>query len=377
MILSPMRWMCAFVLSANPIMPPSAFPAAPGKKFRLPSRCSTASRFPNVLSMLSYRACASRFSASLHDNMLKTFGNRDAVEHLLGSLNFLPGAAGNALGGMIGFADNTNAHIQRIGDKIIHVSASGSWVEGPGGISTGGRFGPRASGGPIYGEGTSTSDSLFGWLSHGEYVINASSTKKHWDLIEAINKDQLYGMGAPGFAGGGSVGLQASSSEGNIIGGLNSWLNRMIDAFAQNIGSQMAAYGPYLGGGSLGAWISQAIGLTGVSPGWAGPLSVLIMRSSGGNPNAINLTDSNAAAGNPSQGLMQTIPSTFSAYHVPGTSWNITDPIANIAAGIRYILARYGDISAVQQANPNLPPRGYDSGGWLMPGLTTTANNTS
>ncbi|MGJ3559634.1 transglycosylase SLT domain-containing protein [Streptomyces sp. INA 01156] len=35
---------------------------------------------------------------------------------------------------------------------------------------------------------------------------------------------------------------------------------------------------------------------------------------SGGNPNAINLWDSNAKAGYPSQGLMQTIPQTFAAY---------------------------------------------------------------
>jgi SLT domain-containing protein len=105
-------------------------------------------------------------------------------------------------------------------------------------------------------------------------------------------------------------------------------------------------------------------------------LSVLIGRESGGNPNAINNWDSNAAAGHPSQGLMQTIPSTFMAYHQPGTSFNILDPIANIAAGINYIRAVYGDISNVQQANPNLPPKGYDSGGWLPPGITVAYNGT-
>jgi SLT domain-containing protein len=100
------------------------------------------------------------------------------------------------------------------------------------------------------------------------------------------------------------------------------------------------------------------------------------MRESGGNPNAINLTDSNAQAGHPSQGLMQTIPSTFAAYHQAGTSNSITDPVANIAAGINYIKARYGGIGNVQQANPNASPKGYDAGGYLSPGMTLAINRT-
>ncbi len=63
---------------------------------------------------------------------------------------------------------------------------------------------------------------------------------------------------------------------------------------------------------------------------------------SGGNPNAINLTDSNAQAGDPSRGLLQTIMSTFMAYHIAGTSNNIYDPLANIAAAINYAKHVYG-----------------------------------
>ena len=73
--------------------------------------------------------------------------------------------------------------------------------------------------------------------------------------------------------------------------------------------------------------------------------------------------NSNAVAGHPSQGLMQTIPGTFAAYHQAGTSMNITDPVANIAAGINYIKARYGGINNVQQANSSMPPKGYANGG--------------
>jgi SLT domain-containing protein len=61
-----------------------------------------------------------------------------------------------------------------------------------------------------------------------------------------------------------------------------------------------------------------------------------MLTESGGNPNSINLWDSNAKAGHPSIGLMQVIGPTFSAYHWPGTSWNIYDPLANIAAALNY-----------------------------------------
>src|SRR5206468_1718979 len=68
----------------------------------------------------------------------------------------------------------------------------------------------------------------------------------------------------------------------------------------------------------------------------------LVQHESGGNPNAINLTDSNARAGHPSQGLMQTIPGTFYANAGPFANRPITDPLANIYAGVNYALRRYG-----------------------------------
>jgi len=64
--------------------------------------------------------------------------------------------------------------------------------------------------------------------------------------------------------------------------------------------------------------------------------------------------------------VAQCIPSTFAAYHVGGTSLDVYDPVANIAAASQYILSRYqvsldgSDFSAkVQQADPNRPPQGY------------------
>ncbi|WP_327256687.1 LysM peptidoglycan-binding domain-containing protein [Streptomyces sp. NBC_01244] len=72
-----------------------------------------------------------------------------------------------------------------------------------------------------------------------------------------------------------------------------------------------------------------------------------VMRESSGNPMAINNWDSNAAAGIPSKGLLQVIDPTFKAYHVPGTSLDSYDPVANITAACNYAAARYGSIDNV------------------------------
>jgi SLT domain-containing protein len=67
-----------------------------------------------------------------------------------------------------------------------------------------------------------------------------------------------------------------------------------------------------------------------------------IQVESGGNPKAINNWDSNAKAGYPSQGLMQTIPQTFAAYAGPYKKLGITNGLASIYAGLNYATHRYG-----------------------------------
>jgi hypothetical protein len=101
-----------------------------------------------------------------------------------------------------------------------------------------------------------------------------------------------------------------------------------------------------------------------------------IQSESSGNPNAINRTDSNAQAGHPSQGLMQTIPSTFSTYHMPGDSSNINDPQANIDAAINYHVHTYGPTLANPGGKGIGSMHGYDEGGWLPPGETHAINMT-
>ena len=75
-------------------------------------------------------------------------------------------------------------------------------------------------------------------------------------------------------------------------------------------------------------------------------LATIIAHESNGDPGAVNNWDSNAAAGTPSIGLMQTIGPTFQAYALPGHT-DIYNPVDNIIAGTRYALARYGSLDNV------------------------------
>ena len=83
------------------------------------------------------------------------------------------------------------------------------------------------------------------------------------------------------------------------------------------------------------------------SADYVGDVKIIITYESGGNPNAINNWDINAQEGHPSQGLMQTIPSTFEAYRSPNLANAILDPAANIYAGIGYAVSRYGSLDNV------------------------------
>ena len=108
---------------------------------------------------------------------------------------------------------------------------------------------------------------------------------------------------------------------------------------------------PNVVGGQVGKWIAEAQTIlknAGVpmSKMNARDIALIISHESGGNPSAVNNWDSNAAAGHPSEGLMQTIGPTFNSYKLPGHG-KILNPVDNIIAGVRYAIARYGSISNV------------------------------
>ncbi|MEV2246429.1 LysM peptidoglycan-binding domain-containing protein [Streptomyces sp. NPDC049970] len=99
----------------------------------------------------------------------------------------------------------------------------------------------------------------------------------------------------------------------------------------------------------LDGWIKESLAVMAEHgiPGSYDGIHRNIIRESGGNPQAINNWDSNAAAGIPSKGLLQVIDPTFQAYHVSGTSTDSYDPVANITAACNYAADRYGSIDNV------------------------------
>ncbi|MFJ3495929.1 transglycosylase SLT domain-containing protein [Streptomyces sp. NPDC086091] len=100
---------------------------------------------------------------------------------------------------------------------------------------------------------------------------------------------------------------------------------------------------------NLDGWIRESLAIMAEKgiPGSYDGIYRNVMRESSGNPNAINLWDSNAAAGIPSKGLLQVIDPTFAAYHVDGTAYDPYDPVANITAACNYAADRYGSIDNV------------------------------
>lgn len=126
------------------------------------------------------------------------------------------------------------------------------------------------------------------------------------------------------------------------------------------------------GGGSVGnpggagvmrwkSYVIRALKANGIEPTGYRVSKILatIQRESGGNPRAINLWDSNAKAGIPSKGLMQTIGPTFNAYKFAGHG-NIYNGYDNLLAAINYIKHRYGTSDA---AFARVAASGYAKGG--------------
>jgi hypothetical protein len=102
---------------------------------------------------------------------------------------------------------------------------------------------------------------------------------------------------------------------------------------------------PYSAGNdsSLDGQIDQALGLMGLPQKLAPGVKKIIMRESTGNADAVNGWDSNAANGTPSKGLMQLIDTTFKNAVLPSLAdKGIFDPVANITAGVRTMIANHG-----------------------------------
>lgn len=294
------------------------------------------------------------------------------------------------------FRDNVNAALGGVKSKSVTLNVHGDVVTSaqnapvvPG--STGGRTTKRlmASGGAVYGAGSATSDSILAQLSNGEHVWSAHEVQR----AGGHGAMEKMRSSVRGFASGGAVGLNlhATSNAPHVVAGIADFSAAAMRAvvaeakktFAAMIAA-MSGFGPAAGapGGSVERWrglVMQALGMLGQSGALANGVLQLISAESGGNPNAINLTDSNAKAGYPSRGLMQTIPATFEANRSMSLPNNIVDPLANIYAGINYAIRRYGPgmLAAGGRHSASGGYLGYARGGKLPPGKIIGVNTVT
>lgn len=152
----------------------------------------------------------------------------------------------------------------------------------------------------------------------------------------------------------------------SIAKGVISQVKGSITDFVKNFFSESAPKVNYVASKGVEQWRSlaiKALQLTGqYSAANLNSLLYQMQTESSGNPNAINLWDSNAKRGTPSKGLMQVIDPTFRAYAMAPYNQNIWDPLSNMIASIRYAVSRYGSLGKAYQGH------GYASGGFPQTG---------
>ena len=238
----------------------------------------------------------------------------------------------------------------------------------------------------------------------GQFYTMAQAGPHHHHVHWAMNTPPTMPFGGGVFAGG-SSGAGGGGGFFDFIGKLvkPAW-DKVINAipkYDKSKGWAAEVPGAFLkkGAGMVWDFVKEKASLFGGSgPGYSGPvgagveqwrglvkkilqdkgLSLSFTNStlrrmnqeSGGNPRAINNWDSNAAAGTPSKGLMQVIDPTFAAHKDPGYD-DIWDPESNIRASMNYALSRYGSLPAAYDR-----AGGYDSGGYLQPGVTRVQNDS-
>ena len=175
--------------------------------------------------------------------------------------------------------------------------------------------------------------------------------------------------------------LPGSRPDGASGGSVRAGGSARIDRLAvSQVGFQRKEFpgGP----GAYRGYINEMLDIQGVTDPkarerWMTGFLTAARRESAFNPLAINLDDVNArsSTGNAadampnraSRGGVQTIPSTFAAFHQAGTSNNIYDPVANLCAARNYLMfdpkyrvaADGSDLGRIAQFNPRSAARGY------------------
>ncbi|MEF3886375.1 tape measure protein, partial [Lacticaseibacillus rhamnosus] len=174
-----------------------------------------------------------------------------------------------------------------------------------------------------------------------------------WDKLEAVGDwlanpigkvTDLIKSSISGISGG----VEMFS---NLAGGvINKLTGSVVDWFKKELTKLQDTLGANPGGSGVQRWkpyVIQALKANGfdASAYQVAAWMRVIQRESNGNPRAINLWDSNAKAGIPSMGLVQTIGPTFNAYKFPGHN-DVYNGYDDLLAGIHYMKAIYGSGSS-------------------------------
>jgi hypothetical protein len=307
-----------------------------------------------------------------HDTVINTPGYKGALTNIA-----------NLKGAIAALHDKSiTLTVSQRGVALAHVRAAQYSKGNYAGYATGGALlGPYA--GP-------TADNVLYRGTPGEFVVRNGPSQRHRELLEAINSNKL-----PAFANGGAVhikdrvlGLGAMDTYlSSVSTSADGWLTAQAKAMRKTLESALGAgagagspgYKASAGATQWSSTVLAALRALHQSTGWLGATLRRITFESGGNPRAVNSTDSNSVSwrrggfDNRSKGLMQTVPGTFNAYAGPYRSRGIYDPFASIYAGLNYAVHRYGSIGAI---DPRVRHRGYAVGG-PVPGVAPypTADN--
>lgn len=164
------------------------------------------------------------------------------------------------------------------------------------------------------------------------------------------------------FPGGGAAVDMILGAAKTVAGGAKDWVTGLITGVTDSITRGVSNV---IGAGKASWYLAKALRHTGdFSVGNMASGMRRMQQESGFDVGAVNNWDTNAAAGDPSRGLMQVIGSTFRAYRDPSLSADIFDPLANIVAAIRYTKSRYGSLRAGWDRSG-----GYAEGGLVRPAL--------
>lgn len=147
-------------------------------------------------------------------------------------------------------------------------------------------------------------------------------------------------------------------------GGMFDWIKKWLAPLEEGTASDGGAQAGNPGGSGVERWrpfVERALEANGIAANSYRVSKILatIRRESNGNPTVQNNWDSNALAGHPSIGLMQTIQPTFDTYAFAGHR-NIRNGYDNLLAAINYIKHRYGTSDA---AFHRVASYGYANGG--------------